>query len=494
MECTKPKSLAILWRTMRRAVPCAGRAEQISNFEHAELDVEVLQRASRIGHLLFDIRHSVPFQLTDGRFHTTFQLRFMSADLPTLDNDAIISWVHENVPITDFEGKKVLLIVPDGTRTAPLPVLFPALRSLLSPVAAKLDLVVALGTHQPMPMDKLRAMLGIADGDPCNDVGLHNHEWDNPDALATIGTLTAAETRELSSGVLSMEVPVQINKRILDCDIALVVGPVFPHEVMGFSGGNKYFFPGISGPELLNFFHWLGALITNVGIIGIQDTPVRQVVNRAAKLIRVERRCLAFVVATDASPYGMFYGSPEDAWKQAAELSGRVHIKRFEKPYKQILSCAPLMYDELWVAGKCMYKLEPIVADGGELIIYAPHMKEVCITHGATISQVGYHVRDYFTKQWDTFKDLPWGVLAHSTHVRGTGTFEDGVEMPRVTVTVASQIPRDLCESINLAYRDPASIDIESFANREDEGILLVRKAGEHLHRLEDGVSTAYPV
>ena len=311
--------------------------------------------------------------------------------------------------------------------------------------------------------------------------------------MATIGTLSEAETREISSGVLAQEVPVQINKRILDYDIALVVGPVFPHEVVGFSGGNKYFFPGISGPRLLNFFHWLGALITNVGIIGVQDTPVRRVVDRSAALIPIERRCLAFVVATDASPYGMFYGTPEEAWKGASELSGKVHIKRFSRPYKQVLSCAPEMYDELWVAGKCMYKLEPVVADGGELIIYAPHMEGISITHGASIEAVGYHVRDYFTKQWDKFKDYPWGVLAHSTHVRGSGEFHDGIESPRVKVTIASQIPREVCERINLGYRDPASIDLESFANREDEGILLVRKAGEHLHRLEEGVSTKYP-
>ena len=415
----------------------------------------------------------------------------MSTALPTMDKQSIIEWIHNNIHAADFENKRVLLIVPDSTRTAPLPILFPAIRKLLGPVASKLDLLVALGTHPPMPQDRIRSMLGIAEDDPCDDVELFNHEWDNPDALTTIGTLTEVETREISSGVLSQEVPVQINKKVLDYDVALIMGPVFPHEVVGFSGGNKYFFPGISGPKLLNFFHWLGALITNVGIIGIQDTPVRRVVDRAASLIPIERRCLAFVVAADASPYGLFYGTPEEAWRQASEVSGQVHIKRFSRPYKQILSCAPEMYDELWVAGKCMYKLEPIVADGGELIIYAPHMKDISVTHGKAIESVGYHVRDYFTKQWDRFKDHPWGVLAHSTHVRGSGAFEDGVEKPRVTVTVASQIPKEVCERINLAYRDPDSIDVESFADREDEGILLVRKAGEHLHRLEDGVSTS---
>lgn len=410
----------------------------------------------------------------------------LTTELKTLNAERMQNWIYEHVPLDDFRGKRVLMIVPDNTRTAPLPVLFPALRSLLRPVTKSLDVLVALGTHPPMPQEKIRTMLGISDDDPCRDVGLFNHAWDNPAELATIGILTAAETREISDGVLAMEVPVQINRRIHDYDVALVVGPVFPHEVVGFSGGNKYFFPGISGPELLNFFHWLGALITNVGIIGVQDTAVRRVVDRAAKLVPLERRCLAFVVSTDATPYGMFYGTPEEAWRGASELSGRVHIKRHAKPYRQVLSCAPPMYDELWVAGKCMYKLEPVVADGGELIIYAPHMKEISVTHGPHIEHVGYHVRDYFTKQWDQFKNLPWGVLAHSTHVRGTGTFENGIERPRVQVTVASQIPREVCERINLGYRDPASIDVESFADREDEGVLLVRKAGEHLYRLHD--------
>jgi nickel-dependent lactate racemase len=404
----------------------------------------------------------------------------------TMTRAQMVNWLETNIPTGDFRDKRVLLVIPDNTRTAPMSVLFPELRRILGPVAKRLNVLVALGTHRAMPMEKIRSMLGINENDPCSDVGLFNHEWDNPEALTTIGTLSRADTAEISDGVLSMEVPVQINSRILDYDIALVVGPVFPHEVVGFSGGNKYFFPGISGPDLLNFFHWLGALITNVGIIGIQDTPVRRVVDRAASLIKAERRCLAFVVATDASPYGMFYGTPESAWREASRLSGQVHIKRMPRAYRQVLSCAPEMYDELWVAGKCMYKLEPVVADGGELIIYAPHMKEISVTHGHHIESIGYHVRDYFTKQWDRFQNVPWGVLAHSTHVRGTGTFENGVERPRVQVTLASQIPPEVCEKIALGYRDPATINVESFAGREDEGVLLVRKAGEHLYRLQD--------
>ncbi|MEW4530585.1 lactate racemase domain-containing protein [Maioricimonas sp. JC845] len=415
----------------------------------------------------------------------------MSTERKVLTDDEVRNWFETTVPVEEFEGQRVLVIVPDYTRTAPLPLLFDALFRRLRPVVAQLDVMIALGTHPPMSEEHICQLLGIS---PEERAGLFfqtefiNHEWDVPSSLTTIGTLTEEETSEITGGLLSREVPVKINRRIEDYDTLLVLGPVFPHEVVGFSGGNKYFFPGISGPELLNFFHWLGALITNVGIIGVKDTAVRRVVDRAATLIPNQKRAITFVVTSDGTArlHGLFYGTPEQAWNDAADLSGQTHIKRMPKPFQTVLSCAPPMYDELWTAGKCMYKLEPVVADGGELIIYAPHMKEISVTHGKVIHEIGYHCRDYFTKQWDRFKDHPWGVLAHSTHVRGGGTFEDGVEKCRVQVTLASQVPREVCDQINLGYRDPDTIDPEDFANREDEGVLLVRKAGEQLYRLEE--------
>lgn len=413
------------------------------------------------------------------------------ASFSLLSDIDVREWFATQLPLEDFRGKKVLLIVPDATRTAPLPLLFDALYQRIRPVVPQLDVMIALGTHPPMSDAQMCQLLGINPAEREQrypQTKLINHEWDNPAALSLIGTLSKEETAKISGGMLSEEVPVTINKRILDYDLLLVLGPVFPHEVVGFSGGNKYFFPGISGAELLNFFHWLGALITNAGIIGVKSTPVRDVVNVAAKLIPRERKAITFVVAPDGTArlHGLFYDTPEQAWSDAADLSGQIHIKRMPRAYHTVLSCAPLMYDELWVAGKCMYKLEPVVADDGELIIYAPHMREVSVVHGALIEQIGYHCRDYFVKQWDQFRDYPWGTLAHSTHVRGGGTYADGVEKCRVKVTLASQIPPEVCAKINLGYRDPATINIEDYANREEEGVLLVRKAGEQLYRLQE--------
>ena len=409
--------------------------------------------------------------------------------LPVLSEAEVRQWFAAQEPTADFVGKRVLVLVPDRTRTAPLPLLFDALHTHLRPHVAQLDVMVALGTHPPMSEYEICSLLGIGPEERNRlffQTKFYNHEWDRPEQLVELGTLTEEQTQQLSGGLLSMTVPVKIHKRVNDYDLLLVLGPVFPHEVVGFSGGNKYFFPGIGGPEILNFFHWLGALITNAAIIGVKRTPVREVVDYAASLIPAERRAITFVVRSDAALHGLYYGTPESAWEEAASLSSQAHIKRTAKPFQTVLSCAPSMYNDLWVAGKCMYKLEPVVADGGELIIYAPHITEISVTHGKMIEKIGYHVRDYFIKQWDKFQDVPWGIMAHSTHVRGTGTFEEGVEKPRVKVTLASQVPREICEQINLGYRDPATIDVEAYANREDEGILLVRKAGEYLHRLQD--------
>ncbi len=400
----------------------------------------------------------------------------------------IADLVARACPARDYHGRRVLLIVPDGTRTAPVDRFFRALHAQIGAAAAAFDVMIALGTHPPMSDPAICERLGISAaerGAAYRAVRFLNHDWQNPAALASLGTIPAAEIDALSGGLFAMDVEVRVNKLLFDYDRIIIVGPVFPHEVVGFSGGNKYLFPGVSGPEILNFFHWLGAVVTNPMIIGNKWTPVRRVVDRAAALVTVSKRCFCLVVK-GAELAGAFAGSPEDAWDQASELSRQLHVVHKERPFHTILSCAPPMYDELWVGGKCMYKLEPVLADDGELIIYAPHIHEVSVVHGALIESVGYHCRDYFLKQWDRFKDLPWGTLAHSTHVRGIGTFENGVERCRARVTLATGIPRETCARINLGYRDPASIDVESYADREDEGVLLVRKAGEMLYQLRE--------
>jgi len=391
-------------------------------------------------------------------------------------------------PGDSFRGKRVLLIVPDHTRTAPVGLLFKTLHAQLGDAVSRLDVMIALGTHPPLNEEAICQRLEISLDErraAYGRVGFFNHEWNNPAALREIGTLAAAEVAQLTGGLFAMDVPVEVNKRIFDYDQVIIVGPVFPHEVVGFSGGNKYLFPGVGGPRILNFFHWLGGVVTNPMIIGNKWTPVRRVVDRAGSLVTVPKLCFCMVVAPDKSLAGLFVGAPESAWDGASDLSKQLHITYKDRPFHTILSCCPPMYDELWVAGKCMYKLEPVLADGGELIIYAPHLNVVSLSHGKVILEIGYHCRDYFLKQWDKFKHHPWGVMAHCTHVYGLGTYANGVETPRARVTLASQIPESVCKQINLGYRDPRGIRPEDFTNREAEGLLLVPKAGEMLYHLK---------
>jgi len=404
-----------------------------------------------------------------------------------LTPDHIRAAVSRACPAAEYRGQRVLLIVPDGTRTAPIGPMFQAIHDEIGESTKALDVLIALGTHPPMSEGAICRRLGITESERrerYRRVQFLNHAWDQPAELKTVGCIPAEEIRQLSGGLFAMEVPVEINRRLFDYDQILIVGPVFPHEVVGFSGGNKYLFPGVGGPAILNFFHWLGAVITTPRIIGNPWTPVRRVVDRAAALVRVPKRCFALVVDPDASLAGLFAGTPETAWDAAVQLSRVRHVTYQDQPFHTILSCAPPMYDELWTGGKCMYKLEPVLADGGELIIYAPHLREISVTHGRLIQEIGYHCRDYFLNQWERFRHHPWGVLAHSAHVYGLGTFDNGIETPRARVTLATGIPEAVCRRINLGYRDPATIRVADFLHREADGILCVPKAGEMLFRL----------
>ena len=410
---------------------------------------------------------------------TGYADRFLSAD----ETRAI---VREGLSSLQLDGKRVLFIIPDGTRTMPMPELFRLFKETLGGKVAALDYLVALGTHRLMNDAELTRLVGepVVSG-KAGDSHVFNHEWADPATFAHVGEIPAAEIAALTGGRLTQTVPVSLNRRIFDYDQIIICGPVFPHEVVGFSGGNKYFFPGIAGAEIINFTHWLGALITNYEVIGAGYTPVRAVIDRAAALVTVPTACLALVV-THAGLAGLYFGSAREAWQQASLLSAKRHIVWLDAPVRQVLSVMPPMYADVWTAGKGMYKIEPVVADGGEVIIYAPHIREVSYTHGHLLDEIGYHCRDYFVAQPERFARYPGGVLAHSTHVKGLGTYDaaTGVEHPRVSVTLATGISAERCRRINLGYRDPASIDVAAWAGREDEGILMVPRAGEMLYRL----------
>lgn len=412
-----------------------------------------------------------------------------------LDHESIYQALYDGL-CGRFSNQKVLVLIPDHTRSLPLPALFKMVVEILEDVR-QLDFMVALGTHPPLSPAGLNRLVGITAEEresTYRHIGLLNHAWDDPDALTSLGTLGKEEIKEIAGAnwhsSLPEEVDIRINKLALECDQILIIGPTFPHEVVGFSGGAKYLFPGISGADMINATHWLGALATVLGTIGIKDTPVRAMIHAAARRLETQVT-LAALLVEGHDLAGVFVGDLYEAWSAAADLSAQRHIHWVERPYQRVLSHAPQMYDELWTAGKATYKLEPAMAPGGEVIIYAPHLDVISHVHGRYIYEIGYHILPYFLQDWDRYKHIPLGVLAHSTHVRGSGVMENGIEKPHIQVTLATKVPAEDCSRLNLGYMDPAKIKVKDWMNREDEGVLYVPRAGEILYRQKLNISSS---
>jgi lactate racemase len=412
----------------------------------------------------------------------------VSAENQLLTDNQILETLHQGLD-DKFRNRRVLVLIPDHTRSLPLPFLFRALVDILHN-SKQLDFMVALGTHPPLSEGNIYKHVGISSEERATTfkhIGLLNHAWDTPSTLTSLGVMGQDEIKQIAGAnwhsSLPNEVDIRINKAALEYDHILILGPTFPHEVVGFSGGAKYLFPGISGAEMINATHWLGALAEVVGTIGIKDTPVRAMIHAAVTRLKTPLTLVALVVEGHGLS-GLFIGDHLSAWSEAADLSAQRHIRWVDRPFQQVLSCAPPMYDELWTGAKAMYKLEPAVAIGGEVIIYAPHLDMVSHVHGKYIYEVGYHILPYFLNDWKRFQNIPLGVLAHSTHLRGSGVMENGIEKPNVKVTLASKISAKDCAQLNLGYLDPLKINLEDWKDQEDRGVLCVPKAGEILYRL----------
>lgn len=395
-----------------------------------------------------------------------------------LDDTVVREFIGINLERLDLDGRSLCVVVPDATRNCPLPLLISAISDAVRSRVSALQVVVALGTHAPMSQDAMTALVG----DPTLDV--RNHEWWDDATFAHVGTLDSPTVARVSDGMLDRPAEVRVNRMVVDSDVTLIVGPVLPHEVVGFSGGEKYLFPGLSGQELIDLTHWLGALITSREIIGRRGiTPVRALIHAAADMVDAERHALCVVVDNDRGDLeSVSFGDPVGAWEAAADIAAGSHVQYLDRPVERVLSLVSQRYDDMWTGAKGFYKVEPVVSDGGEVVLYAPHITQISAMH-PVITEIGYHCRDYFLANWDRYGAYPWGDLAHSTHLYGAGTYHPVAgEQQRVRVTLATGIPESDVRAVNLSYRDPADIDIDAW--ERDTDALVVHDAGEVLYRL----------
>lgn len=393
------------------------------------------------------------------------------------------------------EGARVLAIIPDKTRDDNTDLLLPfAAEILTARRAAKFDALVAQGTHVPMTEAEKLAKIGVKS---LSEIPLleniFDHDWSNPEALVSIGELSAERVGEITGGLVTKAIPLTINRLLApgNYDFVLIFGGVVPHEVAGFAGGAKYFFPGVAGAELTHATHWLGALVTLEKTIGRIETPTRHLIEAAADFVPAEVISFSTVVTREDDnrlrTHALFAGDYRLAIRKAAEVSRHVHIKYTGRQYRRVVALLDEHYDELWVGGKASYRLGAIIEEGGELIIYAPHLHCISVTHGAAIEKFGGYaplekVKELVAASGELQANLC--VAAHLTHVAYAGRQNaNGEFITRYKITLASAIDEETCRRVNLGFLDYRQFRLEDYET--DADTLIVERAGRDLYLVE---------
>lgn len=390
------------------------------------------------------------------------------------------------------EGERVLAIIPDKTRDDNTPQLFPLVAEILGERAVeKFDALVAQGTHAPMTTAEKRAKVGFSEENANHFHGqIFDHKWNVPEELTTIGELSAVQISRLTSGLLNEAIPLTVNRLLAPgiYDTILIFGATVPHEVAGYAGGAKYFFPGVSGAELTHATHWLGALSGIEAVIGRVETPTRHLIEAAAERIPARVISLNSVVSRTAEnrlrTHALFCGDVKIAFRRAAAVSSQIHVKYMRRKYKRVVALLDEHYDEMWTGGKASYRLGAIVEEGGELIIYAPHLRCFSGTHGALIERYGYapleRVRRMVAESSELKNNLC--VAAHLAHVAYAAR-RDAPTESRYKITLASQISEADCRRVGfdfIDYKTFSSVDYEN-----DDDALIVENAGRDLYLVD---------
>jgi lactate racemase len=391
-------------------------------------------------------------------------------------------------------GERVLAIIPDKTRDDNTDVLFPFAAEILAERGvAQFDALVAQGTHMPMTPEEKRLKIGLGRGATLPALGqVFDHQWNRPEELVTIGELSGERVHELTGGLIGDAVTVNVNRLLAPgiYDTVLIFGATVPHEVAGFAGGAKYFFPGVAGPDLTHATHWLGALASIENVIGRIETPTRHMIEAAADFVPARVISLNSVVFRGDDlrlrTHALFAGEVRQAFRRAAEVSKHVHIRYTGRKYRRVVALLDEHYDELWVGGKASYKLGGIIEEGGELVIYAPHLRAISETHGLLIEKYGYapidRVREMVALSTELQSNL--AVAAHLAHVSYAGQRDEaGQVVPRYRITMASALDESTCRRVNLGFLDHREFRQKDY--EADPDTLVVERAGRDLYLVE---------
>ena len=402
--------------------------------------------------------------------------------------------------LKDFSAiKRVLLIHPDYTRIDFTNKIVPLIYQELKNKGTKqIDSLNAGGTHRAMTEKEIRIKLGLSS--QINFTNFYNHEYNDPGQLVTVGEISSSFVEEKTGGEFSQSIPVVVNKLVTeDYDLVIALSGTLPHEAAGYAGGLKVFFPGISGPEVIDLLHWAAVLIGIPRIIGTVDNPAREVINKGSSYIfsKIKAPTISFNMVFEEGekeviPKGIYTGMGYEgfieAYKQAARASSQLHVIYLDEPLGFAVQVIGKSYDEIWTAGKGSYKLQSpgVMAPGGEIIIYAPHIN--CFHSRPemdfALRQIGYHCKDYVKRYLKSNPNFSKNIAAHVINVRGTGIFDvnSGKEDFDFKVSLATGISKEVCELVGLGYRNPDSIYQEDFIGPRK---LWILNGGKYLYKIK---------
>ncbi len=333
----------------------------------------------------------------------------------------------DKIGVTPEKGK-VLIIPPDFTR-------FHSKAGLLTSFAyeyygeAVTDILPALGTHYPMTEDEIKRMF------PGVPLSLfREHKWKSD--LVTLGRVPESFIEEQTGGQLSFDWPAQVNSLLVTggFDLILSIGQVVPHEVIGMANHNKNIFVGTGGKEGINKSHYIGAVYGMERMMGRADTPVRRILNYAESSFGKElpivyvQTVIGRKESGDLAVRGLFIGDDTECFEKAAALSLKVNFQMLETPLeKVVVYLDPEEFKSTWLGNKSIYRTRMAIADGGELVVLAPGVKEFGEDReiDRLIRKYGYRGTEETLKAVEENRELQenLGAAAHLIHGSSEGRF-----------------------------------------------------------------------
>lgn len=346
--------------------------------------------------------------------------------------------------------KKVLAIPPDITR-------FYSRAGDLTRLVhqyygdALTDILPALGTHFAMTETEIRRMFGDV---PLSLFRVHN--W--RDDLLTLGRVPGEFVREVSEGKVDFDWPAQVNKLLVEgeFDLILSIGQVVPHEVVGMANHSKNIFVGTGGVEGINKSHFLGAVYGMERMMGRADTPVRQVLNYACEHFAGDLPIVyvqTVVGSTDAgtATRGLYIGDDLACFHKAADLALKVNFLMLDEPIqKAVVYLDPEEFKSTWLGNKSIYRTRMAMADGGELIVLAPGLKEF-----GEDKEIDRLIRKYGYVGTERVLELTRQNAELQNNLSAAAHLIHGSSDGRFKITYCpGHISRDAIESVNFAYAD----------------------------------------